>query len=71
MPDDLHIDRRESQSKMLAGIRVTPSMDEAIKQRANALKCTVSEYVRALVQRDLDAQPAMHARRISARSAIR
>ncbi len=71
MDTDLPIERRETYDKMLAGVRLSSAMLSAIEARAKALKCTVSEYVRALVQRDLDAQSATHAQRASAKPATR
>jgi hypothetical protein len=60
---DLTVERRETLDAMLAGIRLTPSMMSEVEARALALRCSVSQYIRALIQRDIDAQSATHAQR--------
>jgi predicted HicB family RNase H-like nuclease len=71
MDTTLQITRRETHDKMLCGVRMTTAMHSAAEARAAALGCTLSEYVRALLRQDIDAQDATHARRASAKQATR
>lgn len=49
----LTITKHETKTHKLAGIRITPSLWAAMQRRMKALKCDLSAYVRALVERDI------------------
>jgi hypothetical protein len=62
MSTDLKITRRDTYGHMLSGIRVPDQMWEAMRARMASLDCSLSEYVRALVEADLAAQSATQKR---------